>query len=149
MVKNLLLCKGFFLNLGYFCFCPNRFFFIISFFFSFKNQKIRPLGLWKIHHGSTRRLSWVYEESIIALWAIGHGFWRKLSPLETGFDLYWPVSRGDVFLPEPWRIPPGDMTDCSQSHEGLLPEPWRTPGRAMTDRPKGLTFKILKTQKPA
>ena len=115
---------------------------IFTSFLSFKILKIRPLVLWKIRHGSRRSPSWLKEESVMALWEIRHGSGKNLSPLETVFSLYWSVSRGDGFLPEPWRISRRAMTDFLQSHDGLLLEPWR-----IFHRTRGLIFGILKTQK--
>ena len=112
-------------------------------FLSFWNKKI-SLGLWKIRCGSTRSLSWLCEESVMALpgvchsseisplkgvnlWTIWHGSWRNPSPVETGLSFYWQFSTLTIF---------------SQSPDKLLAEPWQTPGRAMTFffKSKGLFY---------
>ena len=43
----------------------------------FQNLKIRPVGLWKISHGSTNSPSWLCEESIMALQGVRHGSTRR------------------------------------------------------------------------
>ena len=136
MVKILLLDKVYWHNFRYCCFCQRKTVdLIFTLVFEFWNIKIRPLGLWKICHGSARSrhgparsLSWLCQESVIALREVRQG---GIFPVEALASLHR------------WRIPPRAMTDYSQSqlfltdfsqsHDRLLVEPWRTPGRAMTD----------------
>ena len=66
------------------------------------------MALGGVRHGSVRNPSWLWEESVT---------------LETVFSLYWSVSRGDGFLPEPRRISHRAMTDSSYSHDGFFTEP--------------------------
>ena len=69
------------------------------FFELLKSKKKRPVGLWKLRHGSTR--------SHDGLWKLRHGSTRS----------------HDGFLQEPWRTPPRAMTDSSQSHDGFFTDP--------------------------
>ena len=63
MVKNLFLRTVYLHN---FCYYSSR-------FLRFEFLKIRSVGLFKIHYDSTRSLSGLYEESVMALGGVRHG----------------------------------------------------------------------------
>ena len=114
--------------LGIVVFLKKKYFYLV--FLSFWNITIRPLGLWKycygsleVCYGSTRSLSWLCEESIMALQGVLHGSARNSS----GWDN---ASRSKSQVPHKTDSSRA-MKDFSQIHDGLLLEPWRTPHKAM------------------
>ena len=100
---------------------------IFTLFLSFWKLKIRR---WKICYGSTRSLSWLCEDSVMALRAFRHGSARSPSWLcEDSVMALREVRQGGILPVEAdaslhrWWIPSRAMTDFSQSHDGFLTDP--------------------------
>ena len=146
MVKHLLLHTVYWHNSRYCCFflSKNNYLTFTLFFVCLWNIKKRPLGLWKVCHCSTRSLSWFWQESVTALLRVCHGCVRipscfNIASRSIGQSQQVTDSSQSH---EGLLTEPPNLTDFSQSYDRLLAEPWRT-----FYKPRGLILGFQKHKK--